>query len=163
MSEHEDRLLEILAQHREHSEKLLTLSTVKREAILENDTDGINTVMLDEMQHISAIRKLEEDRKQTVEALGNRMGTRRIARLDDIIARIGDEEAQALSAARDSLRDVLGELQKSNARNQTLLESSMEHFNGFFNALRSVRADRPVYNNRGASSKNGRPLINRTA
>ena len=163
MSNASDRLVEILERHRTHSEALLGLAEEKRSAIVSNAVQELDRITLAEMEHVGAIRRLEEDRKMTVEILGSRIGTRADAKLDDIAARLDDAERERLQAARGSLRTVLDRLRERNAGNKELLDASVSHFHGFFTALRNLRADRPVYDRRGIPSAGGRPLLDRTA
>ncbi len=120
---------------------LLAISNEKKNIILKNDIETLNTMNTVENNIISKINRLEKERiviiNDICDVLSINADGFTLSSLADSLNI--EEDKQAVLKIRDELNDIIGTLTKINELNKTLIESSLDYVNFSLNALRSAQ------------------------
>jgi hypothetical protein len=158
-----DRLDRLLHEHVQLHERLLDLEEQKRDAIVKNELERIETITSAEAEVLNHVRELEDRRAEEVASLCHDLGCDGETNLEGIFA-ASDEAREVLAPVRGKLKDVLQVLSKRTRHNAELLRQGVEHVQGFFQTLADARRKPGTYQRRGGVREGGQiPLVDHRA
>jgi len=147
-------------------EKLLTLhqslnslARKKRELIMENDTDSLSKLLIDEQKHLKAIEQSDKERANAVkDFLESKNIPNETATLTELVGLVDESEREQLDTLKDKLLLEVKSLREENQLNQQLIYQSLQFVNVSLDMFRPAQQDfnyeKPVpqQSNRGSIS-----------
>lgn len=154
-----DELVEVLDKENTEYVALIDLSTEKTTALVKNDIDELQRIMVSEQQIVDRINMLEKDREQTIEDIC------RVIHVDskeltvkvliELLKKQPAEQAK-LKEVHTKLKKTLDKMVRLNDNNRALMKQSMEILDFEMNLLKGLKMA-PETNNytKGAYSAGG--------
>ncbi|SHK01611.1 flagellar export chaperone FlgN [Tepidibacter formicigenes] len=132
-----DQFIEILNEELIINQRLLDLSTEKKDVIINNDTKRLNQMVIEEQNSIKRIIHLEKLRGAVVLNIQKELGLEKIDNIKDIVNEIDENKAKYIEKIASDLKSILKELEEKNNLNNKLLEISLEYLELNLNLLTS--------------------------
>ena len=153
----------ILNQELVLHEKLLHLSSRKREAISSDKIDELDRLNTIQKKVADDIEEKEQQRMGVTRELCQDLGIDPRSRLEKIIERIRDSHGDRLSELRRQLLKTIREIRMLNNINMELLRQMLGHITAFFDKLSACATSSPGYDSRGATGgkSGGNLMLNR--
>jgi flagellar biosynthesis/type III secretory pathway chaperone len=123
-----ERFYETLSAEREVHKELLTLSTQKKEAIIQNDIPSLDRIVKGEEILLSRLNQWEKKRKDCVQTIASQVGrpAQEIVWQDFLPAGDSAQRERLMTLHRD-LKSLLEEQIAVNDINKRLIESRLEY------------------------------------
>lgn len=108
--------------------ELLILAEEKKDIVIKNDIDSLNTIVLRETNVIKKIKALEIKRANAVENIINDKGLdKKYIELDEIIDYAIDIQKAQLIKLKNEFADVVNKLKDINSINKNLMETQLRY------------------------------------
>ena len=155
-------LIDVLNEQTQYYGELILLSSQKKEAIIKNDINMLQSVNASESEMLGKTQRAEKSRidltKDISEVLNVKEEDLTLTKLAELIS--GQPEQEALLEARDAIRGVVHELKELNDHNKVLLNNSVEYIEFSLNVMRSATdSSFMTYDSRGQEVDNRRNLF----
>lgn len=138
-----ENLVDILGQESREYEQLLVLTRRKTQVIASANLDDLQKITDDEQKMVSRISHLEKKRVEVTADIANVLNRDveelKLANLIEMMSERPAEQ-EKLTAAHDSLKVTVRELQRINEQNKKLLEDALEMVQFEMNLLQAAKA-----------------------
>lgn len=159
-----NKLTETVSQEVRQYELFLQLLTEQQNHLVENDLDGLNSVISQQEEAIVRSRDLEKTRMRVVNELSNHLDADpNDLTLSRITRDLSKPQAERLEAMQKKLLDLHAKINRVKSKNEFLIQKSMEYIGDAVKLFASVADDKSVYADKKA--KDGKPssiAVNRT-
>jgi hypothetical protein len=153
-----DELVAVLVAEAGEYQRLLPLLEEEEQVLVRADAAGLSGLAARRDVAASRLVALERDRRAALGRLGVRLGVDPRSLTISRLVELAPAAAQALSAVRDQLRDVLGRLLARLNRNRFLAERTLDCLRGLFASLAAALAPTPAYAPSGRSERRSAEL-----
>lgn len=133
-----ETMLHILSDEMGIYKKLLELSMSKKNAMMSNDIEVLNSITKSEGLLIADIAKLERDRTKVLETIAeqtnadpNEIGIEAVYRLAN------DEQSGRLDVIRAEMEEIITKQMEYNDINKLLIEANLEYINSVLSLVTS--------------------------
>ncbi len=136
-----DTLIDVLNSQNDEYEKMIEISKEKTEAIVGNDTQKLQDILVREQAHIDVLDKLEQQRQNNVNDICKILNlSSEGIKINDIIEilRKRPKEHDALLNVHMKLKKTVDTLIKINDNNKMLLKESMDMIEFEMNLAKSA-------------------------
>jgi ribosomal protein S6 len=154
-----DELAEVLDKENTEYEVMLTLSTDKTSAIVKNDIEQLQAILVKEQAQIDRINALEKKREETIKDICRviKVDPRQLTVkvLIDLLSKKPEEQSKLIQV-HTKLKKTLDRMVRANENNKALTRESMEILEFEMNLLKGLKMA-PETNNytKGAYSAGG--------
>ena len=155
-------LVDVLNEQTQCYNDLILLSEQKKDAIIKNDINAVQSVNGSESTAIGKSQRIEKKRMELVKDIAEVLNTKEeeltLRKLLGLIE--GQPEYDSLQKAREDIRKVVHELKELNERNKVLLNNSLEYIDFSLNVMRSsMDSSLSTYDSKGQEVDNRRNLF----
>lgn len=154
-----DELVEVLDKENSEYEVMLTLSNEKTSAIVKNNIEQLQAILVKEQAGIDRINALEKQREDTIKDICKVIkvdpSQLTVKVLIDLLSKKKEEQTK-LQDVHTKLKKTLDQMVRSNENNKALMHESMEILDFEMNLLKGLKMA-PETNNytKGAYSAGG--------
>ncbi len=135
-------LADILNKEADVYQNYLENATRKKQALIENDFETLESITVQEKVLSAQILKLESERYEFLEE----NGMRRDITVNEIIANLPECEQVIIQASAQRLKDALLESRKFNETNMALLRQSSNYINHMIKIFaKNIEGEQPTY------------------
>lgn len=139
-------LVEILDKEVDAYSGYLVLATKKKQALISNDIDTLESINVQEKGLSAKILALEAARTEFLREQG--FNTNII--LDDLLGVLPDVDKERVQKSANKLREILVNCRKFNEDNMALLRQSSSYINHMIRIFsKSINKEQVTYNNKG--------------
>lgn len=159
-----DELSSVLEREITCYEELIESARAEQQALVRGKLQELKLALEAQELLIASTKALEETRRRIGRAVAQRLGLGdEHMTLTHLIELGHDDETGRIAALRDKVRAVVQELDRLNAGNAQLINSSIEFINQTMWVLLQPRRPQGTYTPRGSSDKpaQGRALVDR--
>lgn len=147
MSEKLEKLAVILEEELALSRRLLDLAKDARAAAISADPMMLVDIVTEQEEKAARLEVIEAERSSFIREVAPELGFAGAGsvRLTDLAERASGDVGAKLRRLGARLKSCVLDLREANAHNRALLEASLDHVDGFFEAVAGARAERGSY------------------
>lgn len=135
-------LADILNKEADVYQNYLENSARKKQALIENDFETLESITVQEKVLSAQILKLESERYEFLEE----NGMRRDITVNEIVAKLPESEQVMIQASAQRLKDALLESRRFNETNMALLRQSSNYINHMIKIFaKNIEGEQPTY------------------
>lgn len=143
-------LLDILTQEAVIYEELREISAKKKDIIIKNKIQELDSLVKLEQSMILQIARLEDHREGITESLATQMGkSPEAVTVSELTAYLAGEQGEKLEACRRHILDVLEDLKSNNELNAKLINDSLEYIDFSINIFAGAAEQNNNYSSSG--------------
>jgi flagellar biosynthesis/type III secretory pathway chaperone len=164
MNELLDELSSVLDRELGCYQELIESARAEQQALIRGKLEELKLAIEAQELLISSTKALEATRAAIARTLAQQLGVPdREVTLTRLIELGYDDEDGRITALRDRVRDVVGQLDRLNAGNAQLISSSIDFVNQTMWVLLQPRGEKPTYSSEGstATPAQNRALVDR--
>ncbi|MEE9441134.1 MAG: flagellar protein FlgN [candidate division Zixibacteria bacterium] len=153
-----DRLISVIGSEAILFEKFLELLEIQQKALVENNTEELQSVT-SQLQKIALESKhLEDERAEIVETIQRREGAQADLNVLRICEMTDRSRSTQLRTLRETVLSLYSQIEETRMRNGLLIKQSMDQIRNTMESIGRIPAQKDIYQGKGNISKEYAPI-----